>query len=129
MFHLKEKPLENWGNKTPRQLAQWLGTDVYRNQFDEEVWLKNMYFRIKEYINNPNVLVLITDCRFNNEAEFVKNLNGIIIKVDASERLTNEDSHVSEIGIDGNFIDKYIDNNGSYSELDIQVRDFIIENF
>jgi len=117
---LKEKPLEKWGNKTPRQLAQWLGTDVYRKQFDKEVWLKNMLYRIQEY-ENRDVIIVITDCRFNNEVEFVKNLGGKVWRVDASLRIFSNDSHESEDGVSECYIDRNIDNNGSYGELSAQV--------
>ena len=113
----KEKPLSEWNNLTPRSLAQWLGTDIYRNQFDQNVWLRNMKLRIGELKN-----VIITDIRFDNEANFIKELGGIIIKVDASVRKNKSDNHISENGIDEKLVDIIVDNNGSFEDLNKSIK-------
>lgn len=113
----KETPLSEWNNLTPRSLAQWLGTDIYRNQFDQNVWLRNMKLRIGELKN-----VIITDIRFDNEANFIKELGGIIIKVDASVRKNKSDNHISENGIDEKLVDIIVDNNGSFEDLNKSIK-------
>lgn len=123
--NLKESPLEDWDNRTPRQLAQWLGTDVYREQFDSNIWLKNMEIRIRKNYK-PDTLVVITDCRFDNEAEFVKSFGGQIWNIDASVRKgISGDSHVSENGINPIHFDENIDNNGTIEQLDEQIKNLI----
>lgn len=119
---LKEKPLEDWEGITPRQLAQWLGTDVYRDQFSRDIWLKNMELRIAKYSKDPDCLIIITDCRFDNEAEFIKKLGGMIWMVDASMRVPDSDDiHSSENGVHPSWVDQFLDNNGSYEDLDLQI--------
>lgn len=110
----KEKTLEEWG-KSPRELLQWLGTDVYRNQFGKEIWLKNMELRIR---NCPKGYpIIVTDVRFDNEAELIHRLGGSVWKVCASERVQLSDSHESERGIDENLVDLTLYNNGTLEDF------------
>jgi len=79
-----------WG-KSPRYILQWLGTNVLRDQFDDKIFLKNMKQRID---NAKGSFIIITDVRFDNEAEFVKSLGGKIIHI---ERDNNKsDNNVNE---------------------------------
>lgn len=104
----KEKKLPLW-DKTPRQLAQWLGSDVYRKQFDEDVWLKNMEMRInKKHVGKD---IVITDIRYDNEALLVHKLGGTVWKIDASERIKNNDNHETEKGISPELVDLTLYNN------------------
>lgn len=105
--------------KTPRQLAQWLGTDVYRNQFDNNIWLNNMESRIMRYAAE-DVLIVITDCRFQNEIDFVRSLGGSVWKVDASMRVCCTDMHESERVSDD--CDIFIDNNLGITQLENTVK-------
>ena len=118
----KDNPLELWDNKSPRDLAKWLGTDIYRIQFDNDIWLKNMDLRIKEH-SKPDSIIIITDCRFDNEAQFIQERCGEIWKVDASNRIIQEvDKHPSENGISDGYIDVHFDNNLDVKCLDEQVK-------
>lgn len=133
---LKEKPLPDWDNKTPRQLAQWLGTDIYRDMFDTNVWIKNMELRINKYLSSEmDTVIIITDTRFDNEAEFIRSIGGSIwsidrnnpvIKTDVKKRKLNTemDEHSSENGVSDHLIDKIFDNNGTIDELESQLIPF-----
>ena len=61
-------------NKTPRELLQWLGTDVFRKQLQDDFW-------IKRAMHDINLPVVISDVRFQNEVDEIRRRNGIIIKV------------------------------------------------
>lgn len=124
---LKEKPLPDWNGRTPRELAQWLGTDIYRNMFDRNIWIKNMELRIKKYLNSEmDTLILITDVRFEDEAEFVKNIGGNIWKIDRSQIIPiSSDFHESEDGISDNMVDIFFDNNRDIGFLEEQIKSFI----
>ena len=84
-------------------LLQHLGTEVYRAK-DPGVWIRTLYYTALE--KQPSVLV-ISDCRFPNEAEFVKQMGGTMVKV---ERLsedgephrdpTRSHTHPSEVALD-----------------------------
>lgn len=109
---LKEKPLPQWNGMTPRSLAQWLGTDIYRDMFDTDIWLQNMRLRIGLLKN-----VIVTDVRFDNEAKLIKNMGGVILKVDASNRKISCDVHISEQGINPSLVDVVVYNNGNIDDL------------
>jgi hypothetical protein len=60
--------------KTPeeRTLLQLLGTEVGRN-FDSDIWLKWLISHIMEIsLNRQGMIIVIDDCRFQNEIDFVK---------------------------------------------------------
>lgn len=44
----------------------------------------------------PKLCVVISDVRFQNEANFIQGLNGIIIKIDRSHITRTDDLHQSE---------------------------------
>lgn len=64
-------------NFTPRMALQVLGTEVFRNQFHEDIWVKVL----KNKIINTNSDIVITDVRFPNEANMIKELGGNIVQV------------------------------------------------
>ena len=59
---------------------------------------------------------IVTDVRYQNEADHIKNKGGILIRVNRNTH--NNDNHKSEIDLDDyNKFDFIIDNNGSVEEL------------
>lgn len=75
---LKEIVIPYWG-MSPRQMFQKLGTEGGRNVFGDEIWLKRWTYHYDTYKAHTNYVV--SDVRFNNEAEYVRSLGGIIIHV------------------------------------------------
>lgn len=61
---------------TPRFALQYLGTQLFRDNFHDDIWVSSMESRLQ---NSNNVV--ITDCRFRNEMNMIKNLGGKIIWV------------------------------------------------
>ncbi len=59
------------------KLLQRVGTDVYRNVRGENVWVDALYWTIAE---QQPLVAIITDVRFFNEAQMVKDMGGSIIK-------------------------------------------------
>lgn len=59
---------------TPRYILQTIGTDVFRTHFHRDFWLLTLERKIMQYDR-----VVITDCRFRNEFNFLKNLGGICV--------------------------------------------------
>lgn len=64
-------------NFTPRMALQVLGTDIFRNNFDRDIWVKVL----KRKIINSNSDIVVTDVRFPNEANMIKSLGGKIVQV------------------------------------------------
>ncbi len=70
---------------TRKQLQQ-LGTELGRDKYGDAIWLKVLYNWMKVYNERGIERFIITDVRFENEVNFIKSLNGKIIKIEASDR-------------------------------------------
>lgn len=90
---LKERIDSRWGY-SPRQLLQKVGTDWCRDEIGQDFWIR----RMKEEINDGTKdKVVITDVRFENEYEFVKENGGVIILIDGrTNDVTETAQHISE---------------------------------
>lgn len=55
-------------NLTYRQMMQFTGTEAIRKTFGEDFWIRRL---IAVLINAPPRPVIITDCRFQNEVDFI----------------------------------------------------------
>jgi dephospho-CoA kinase len=118
----KEKLLpEQWLVKYPdltyRKYLQMLGTDVFRNIFYEGVW---EYALLVHYSSKSKWIV--TDTRFPNELEAVKNKGGITIKILRDFKNNTEELHESETALDFEKFDYIINNNESILELIKKIR-------
>lgn len=87
---------------TARQLLQVYGTDIFRN-VNPNFWVDLLESRISrneydEYdaAGEPD-FVFVTDVRFQNEVEKIRDLGGIVIKLDRGQFT---DTHASEAAID-----------------------------
>ena len=73
---------EHFGRSfTPRDALQKLGTESVRNVFHENFWIVALDRKIK---NNNNYV--ITDVRFQNEIQYIRNKGGKIIEVQRGEK-------------------------------------------
>ena len=123
--HDKEKYDDRW-NISARKVFQIFGTEMFREKLGDffpemehikenfwiyrfEMWYKNL----KE--TNPSAKVVVTDVRFPNEAEIVKKLGGMVIKVNRDTGML-VDGHSSEKNIDLIKGDVTIENNGTLEE-------------
>lgn len=64
-------------NITPRKALQLIGTEMFRKMIDDQVWVKTVVKQIQE--SNKNTV--ITDCRFENEFQAIKDLGGKILYI------------------------------------------------
>jgi hypothetical protein len=159
---------------TPRKLLQNIGTDLFRNRLHPNIWvnaLMNEYkaktissfdlsklpneetinsYGINRIKNEGEIIYkeanwIITDVRFPNEAQAIKDKGGILIRVnriDANEMRDNKIigfkesdgsitpyNHPSETALDNyEEFDYIINNNGTIDELIEQVRAILIQN-
>jgi hypothetical protein len=118
-------PNDTNGFMTVRELLQFVGTDLFRNQMDPDIWVKSVYR--KKY--RDDAIVVVADCRFPNEATFAGE-RGVLIGIDRDTGLES-DGHVSETALDD--YDGYhyhIDNNGSFNDLRAQLENILrLESF
>lgn len=66
----------NIPNLTPRWVLQNFGTELFRNNFHQDIWIACIEKKISNYKN-----VVITDCRFPNEIASIKKLGGFLIHI------------------------------------------------
>ena len=75
---LKEVVIPHW-NMTPRQMFQMEGTEAGRNVFGGDLWIKR--FMLSYNLLKDTDDIIVPDVRFDNEAEALRSLGGIIIEV------------------------------------------------
>jgi hypothetical protein len=97
-----------------RSTLQFEGTEVYRAQCGEDIWINKMFtwFRVLHESWGINKFV-VTDVRFPNEVMAIKNHGGSVIRIVADSRcggtnLTDTARvHSSETSLDGYPLDSY----------------------
>ena len=128
---------------TPRLMLQLLGTECGRQIIHPNIWVNALFADYKCPCNNCRPVEcdslanwIITDVRFPNEAQAIKDKGGIVIRVNRfseeqkiallkvrAGRLNNslelalKDAHPSETALDNYKFDEVIENNGSIEEL------------
>ena len=83
------------GQMTAREIMQVFGTDVMRDMFDKDIWVKSTF----NLINSQDVdVAFIADTRFPSEVNAIKDQdNGYVIRL---TRKVADDCHVSETALD-----------------------------
>ena len=109
-----------------RVLLQYYGTNIIRNHFWREAFIR--YTMNKAFdIRNSKGQCIIADARFDNdECKAIRNCGGMIIKVDRKSNNDNHDSHESE-QITINKDDYVIDNTGTLVGLFYKVLKFVTD--
>jgi hypothetical protein len=134
---LKETPDDSWFDLTPRQVLQFVGTDLFRNhmselneRFGQDFWLlcaKN--YMDRELLKNPDTVFVISDVRFPNEVDFVRKLNGIVFRVKRkSVNKKKKDTHQSELLIDELEVDYDLKNDSTKEDLYKVINDIFEQN-
>lgn len=121
---------------TPRKAMQTLGTDVLRDNFNDNIWFLSLLNRHRALENKR---IVISDARFFNEIAFIKKMGGKVIRIKrgpdpewyqiasdtnngiSTEMLNRTDVPKSEWAWAGADFDYVIDNNGSLQDLQNQV--------
>lgn len=110
----KEQPIPGLG-VSPRVLLQTLGTEWGRNLIHPNWWVKIARQRIMQRIQS-GYDVVITDVRFQNEVDLVRELGGELIRL-ARHDVPEVAPHVSENPDIWHQADHLIVNDGSIDEL------------
>lgn len=138
----------NMPDLTPRLVLQLWGTEVGRQAFHNEIWIASLENKLRKTSGN----VVITDCRFPNEVQSIKNVGGKVIRVvrgpepkwyrtaeivnagpannNSWERykilLDSYNIHASETSWVGLDFDAVIENNGTLEDLYFSIRDQVL---
>jgi len=111
-----------WLGKSPRQLLQTLGTEWGRGTVHPEIWIRIAMERAAHHLTFNGVV--ITDVRFDNEAQAIVDAGGEVWRVARPgwRCLADESAaHSSEAGVSDHLITRTIDNSGSLDDLKLQL--------
>lgn len=131
---------------TPRWAMQYLGTDVLRNHFNDDIWIASLENKIRTSKDD----IVISDVRFPNEIKAIHNAGGLVVRVkrgpdpewyeDAAKvnsgpqnigwmisktKIQDLNIHPSETSWIGHDIDHTLDNNHTIDNLHQQIRNLI----
>ena len=121
----------NMPHLTPRWILQYVGTDVIRGHFHDDMWLASLENKLRKTDDD----IVISDVRFKNEIAMLKKLGAICVEVVRGPRpdwyniaidgntqeLEKLGIHRSEYDWIGTQFDHVLDNNESLDELYKQV--------
>jgi hypothetical protein len=124
LYGSRKEEIDDYWQLTPRQVLQFVGTDLFRNHIHElmpemgkNIWINVLKRKISNKLKkNPNVKIVVTDIRFPNELDTIKELGGITIKLERNNLLSS-DTHESEILIDNLKTDYVLSNNSTVEQL------------
>lgn len=104
-----------WIGKSPRQLMQTLGTEWGRELVREDFWIRRAMAEV-ERIEFAGGRAVISDVRFDNEAQAIRDHGGVVLHLVRPDALVVA-SHASESGVTKQPGDYTIVNDGSLMEL------------
>lgn len=125
---LKEVVIPRYG-KSPRQIMQTLGTEWGRDTIHEDLWLLIAEEKIDAFVEAGR-WAIVTDVRFENEADFVRKKGGQIWHIHRGDAPAVS-KHPSEAGVTfrADLGDIVIDNNGTLDDLFEQVDDAALGDY
>jgi dephospho-CoA kinase len=139
LYGTQEQKLEihPYWKVSARTFLQKIGTDLFRDRLKEvlpemchsnSVWID--MFR-KKYLENKKTNMIVSDVRFVDEAEAIKELGGILIRIErtySGKESSEQVHHKSEEEMDKIKVDFNIINDGSKSELYSKIDRIMILN-
>lgn len=84
----KNLVISEWG-MSPRQMAQFVGTELFRNKIRDDFWVRRLEIEAEYYTASG---VVVKDVRFQNEADWIWSKGGTIIHI-------FRPGHVGAVGI------------------------------
>jgi dephospho-CoA kinase len=124
----KDQPIAHFDDiTTPRHILQFVGTDMFRSEqfasrfpaIGDNIWIR----AVDQYFDSARTNVVVTDVRFPNEAQCVRDHDGQIWQI--TRDLMNDapaDLHASEQQFAQICADVVIDNNGTIDQLRSEIQ-------
>jgi hypothetical protein len=119
---------------TYRRFLQEMGTDIIRDRVHRDAWVNALFsdyhdadyrgITAGEYSDPVAPKWIITDVRFPNELEAIRERGGIILRINR-ESSSSEKLHISETLLDNHHFDYVIDNDDTIEELLDKVYSFL----
>lgn len=130
------KKLQYYGTEYCRNGGNWKITEDFEMFNEPTIWIKGLYLQIKNIISKSydisKDIFIISDVRFENEANFIKSLGGKVIRINAPIRNHTkmleevQKNYILDIDIN-DFIEK-IKNHESEINLDNYNFDYTVNN-
>ncbi len=98
-----------------RRLLQRFGTEAGRDIHGEQVWVNLVLDPWWDTDGTTNLVV--TDCRFPNEAESIRSMGGMVVRITRPGLAPIPGGHASEAGVPDEMVDHTIANDGTISAL------------
>lgn len=121
---------ENEDKEKIRFVLQGIG-QMMRETVDREFWVKKTYTLIgeaqEEFFNSypdGRFIAIITDVRYRNEATFIEDNKGIVIRID-NPRVDTTDRHPSETDLDEYDFTYLINNDGTMEQYQRKLMELI----
>lgn len=105
---------KEWDGLTPRKILQLLGTEAGRQIIHPNIWVNALFANYK-----PEENWIVTDVRFPNEADIIKDKGGIMIRINRPGTESHcGGQHLSETSLDAyDKFDYVIENDGTVQDL------------
>jgi hypothetical protein len=117
---------------TPRKALQMIGTDLFRIHFNNDIWISIVENKIGAMLkNNPNMNIVISDCRFTNEFSLIKQFSDsyIIMILREKNNSINKLYHSSETEwVNYNF-DTILQNDNLIDDLKTNLKSLLSSRF
>jgi len=116
----KEKPIEWLGGKSPRHLLQTLGTEWGRDTVSASLWVDATMRHIEHLAGCVTTGIVLTDVRFDNEAEAIRRRGGVVWEVRRPVATCLDETaaaHESERGISHRLVDLVLTNESTPQAL------------
>ena len=105
-----------------RRLMQVLGTEVGRNLFDADIWVKLAERKLESTLSVGDVVV--TDVRFPNEARLIRGYGGVLVRIERPE-FGPVNEHLSDRASERWTYDQRVDNDADVPTLHEKLRQLV----
>lgn len=109
-----------------REFLQWYGTESHRDVFGSDFWVEVTEKKLAERAGTELDVVVLTDCRFPNEAAMVHKHDGEVWEIDRPDNpdalAGGLEAHSSEVGLDDDDVELVIANVGDIDDLRAMIR-------
>lgn len=113
----KEEVWPEYPHRTPREIMQQVGTEMFRSYIDD-TWIEAFKRRSARFSH-----VVCSDCRFPNEVDTIHALGGVVIRVH-NPRIDRKDAastHASEALVGSLAVDHDIANDSTIEALHAKI--------
>lgn len=111
------------GPGTFREFLQLFGTEAHREVFGQSFWLDYTLPMDGFYVGKK---IVITDCRFENEARRIGSCGGFVVQVERPG-FEEKDQHSSEQLFSSRMVDYTIRNTGTLDDLYAETEKMLVE--